>query len=108
MSPLDLSRESRSPLAGWAKLSIDHARQAATLYLDISRRSLLGAAGAAMLVCACAIAASPVHAQGWSQSWEPQPRPRLKAKPKPPLAEHLAKEPFGQIPKGPVQIVISI
>ena len=33
--------------------------------------------------------------------------PRLKPKPKPPLAEHLAKEPFGQIPKGPVQIILT-
>jgi hypothetical protein len=94
---------------GWVgKLSNDHARQMMPCLVHMSKLSSLAAASAIVLVCAFAVTASPAHAQGWSQIWEPQPRPRPKPKPKAPLPEHLAKEPFGQIPKGPVQIIISI
>jgi lipoprotein-anchoring transpeptidase ErfK/SrfK len=90
------------------KLSIDHAPHAAPRYVYMSKRSSLAAASAMVLACAFAIDASPVRAQGWNQYWEYQPKPRPKPKPRPAPAEHLSKAPFGQIPKGPVQVIISI
>jgi L,D-transpeptidase catalytic domain len=91
------------------KLSIDHALHVAPRHF-MSKRWPLAAASGIVLACAFAVNASPVRAQGWNQFWEypAQPRPRLKPKPKPPQVERLSKEPFGQIPKGPVQIIISI
>jgi lipoprotein-anchoring transpeptidase ErfK/SrfK len=110
MSALRCGRESRFHFGWVGKLSTVYARHVGPLRGDMSRRSLLGAASAVVIACAFAMTASPAHAQSWGQFWEPQyqPRPRLKPKPKPPQAEHLSKEPFGQIPKGPVQIIISI
>jgi L,D-transpeptidase catalytic domain len=87
-------------------LSTDHAPQVAPRCFYMSKRLSLTAAIA--LTCAFAVNVSPARAQGWNQFWEYQPRHRSKPKPKPPVAEHLAKEPFGQIPKGPLQIIISI
>jgi lipoprotein-anchoring transpeptidase ErfK/SrfK len=64
--------------------------------------------GAVAIGCALAAASSASaqpydlrHHQRYSRA---QPKPA----PKPPEAVHASKEPFGTIPKGPVQIIISI
>jgi lipoprotein-anchoring transpeptidase ErfK/SrfK len=70
---------------------------------------------AAAVGFALAAPAKPAAAQGWNAPWYEypgRPRPklhRLRAAP-PPAAvpEPASKEPFGQIPKGPLQIIISI
>ncbi len=63
-----------------------------------SYRALLGACALGLAVT-LATAPSPATAQAAL---------RLKAKLKPKPIEHVSKEPFGDIPKGPLQIVISI
>src|SRR5271168_2034980 len=108
MSPLGLGRELAFHFGWVGKLSNDYARQMMPCLVHMSKLSSLATASAMVFACAFAVTASPADAQGWSQFWESQPRPRPKPKPKAPLPEHLAKEPFGQIPKGPVQIIISI
>jgi hypothetical protein len=67
----------------------------------------LGVVGAVALACAFAITASPARAQSWGVYWGAH-QPKHRSKPKAAPAEHLNKEPFGQIPHGPLQIVISI
>jgi hypothetical protein len=54
---------------------------------------------------------SPARAQSWNDVYwyESRPKPRPKPKPKlPALPVAEKKEPFGDIPKGPLQIIISI
>jgi lipoprotein-anchoring transpeptidase ErfK/SrfK len=75
--------------------------------------SVLAAATAAAVALALATPVKPAAAQGWNGVWYEYPaRPRLKvrpkAKPQAPASEQVSKEPFGQIPKGPLQIIISI
>ena len=76
--------------------------------------SLMAAASAAVVAFALATPVEPAAAQGWNAAWydypaRQRPRPRLKAAPPPPaVSEQASKEPFGQIPKGPLQIIISI
>jgi L,D-transpeptidase catalytic domain len=53
-----------------------------------------------MLACSLA-AASAAAAQPQSNTWG-------RPKPKPPETEHASRHPFGIIPKGPVQIIISV
>jgi hypothetical protein len=90
-------------------LSADHLRHTGTV---VARRSLLGAASAIAVACVFVAATLPAGAQGWDSSWyEVRPKPRPKPKPRvisSAPSERPNKEPFGQIPKGPVQIVISI
>jgi L,D-transpeptidase catalytic domain len=93
-------------------LSTDHTRHIVPFHVerqvDRSGRLRLGAISAIALACTFIITASPVRAQSWGYFWEYQPRHRPKPRPKPAPIEHLNKEPFGQIPHGPVQIIISI
>jgi lipoprotein-anchoring transpeptidase ErfK/SrfK len=77
--------------------------------------SLLAAATAAIVAFALATPVKPAAAQGWNAGWydypvRSSPRRRLKAAlaPQPAAPEQVSKEPFGQIPKGPLQIIISI
>jgi lipoprotein-anchoring transpeptidase ErfK/SrfK len=75
--------------------------------------SLLAATTAALVAVALAAPVEPAAAQGWNTVWydypgRSRPRHRLKAAPQPAMPEQVAKEPFGQIPKGPLQLVISI
>jgi lipoprotein-anchoring transpeptidase ErfK/SrfK len=76
--------------------------------MGMAGRSLLGAASAIVVACAPVIAAAPADAQGWNSFWyqaRPKPKPRSQlAAP----TEKISKEPFGQIPNGPLQIIISI
>jgi lipoprotein-anchoring transpeptidase ErfK/SrfK len=77
------------------------------------KSSSLAAATAVAMTCGLAIPAKPAAAQGYGMVWYEYPaRPRLKvkARPRPQAAapEQASKEPFGQIPKGPLQIIISI
>jgi hypothetical protein len=71
---------------------------------------VLGTASAIVVACMFAVTSAPAHAQSWNSYWyefRTKPRAKPKAKPATP-PEHVSKEPFGQIPKGPLQIVISI
>jgi lipoprotein-anchoring transpeptidase ErfK/SrfK len=77
--------------------------------------SFLAASTAAIVAFALATPVKPAAAQGWNAVWydypvRSRPRPRLKAAlaPQPAVPEQASKEPFGQIPKGPLQIIISI
>jgi lipoprotein-anchoring transpeptidase ErfK/SrfK len=75
--------------------------------------SLMAAASAAVVAFALATPVQPAAAQGWNAAWydtpaRQRPRPRLRAAPPPAAPEQVSKEPFGQIPKGPLQIIISI
>ncbi len=99
---------SRSTLGWVGKVSIDHPRQIGPLRMGMARRSLLGAASAIVVACALVVAAAPADAQGWDPVWY-QARPKPKPRPRPAApAEQVSKEPFGQIPSGPLQIIISI
>jgi L,D-transpeptidase-like protein len=93
-------------------LSADHLRHVWPLGMVVARRSLLGAASAIAVVCAFVATTLPARAQSWDSYWyEVRPKPRPKPKPRiisSAPAERPNKEPFGQIPKGPLQIVISI
>lgn len=60
------------------------------------------------LACAVSVTALPARAQSWGVFWEYQPRHKPKPRSKPPQLEHANKEPFGKIPQGPLQIIISI
>ena len=76
--------------------------------MGMARRSLLRAASAIVVACAPVIAAAPADAQGWNSFWY-QARPKPKPRPRPAApSEQISKEPFGQIPNGPLQIIISI
>jgi lipoprotein-anchoring transpeptidase ErfK/SrfK len=76
--------------------------------MGMSGRALLGAASAIVVAGALVVTGSPAEAQGWDSSWY-QARPKPKPRPRPAApAEQVSKEPFGQIPKGPLQIIISI
>jgi len=79
-----------------AELSTDRARHAvAPSHQRQLKRALLGAVRAIALTGALAVAASPAAADT-----------KLKHKHK--ETEHVSKEPFGKIPNGPLQIIISI
>ncbi len=79
-----------------AELSTDRARHAvAPSHHRQLKRALLGAVRAIALAGALALAASPAAADT-----------KLKHKHK--ETEHVSKEPFGKIPQGPLQIIISI
>jgi lipoprotein-anchoring transpeptidase ErfK/SrfK len=75
-------------------------------------RCWLAVATAAIVASALVAPVKPAAAQGWNAYYYDVPRPRLRARPKPraeaPAPEKVAKEPFGQIHKGPLQIIISI
>jgi lipoprotein-anchoring transpeptidase ErfK/SrfK len=76
--------------------------------MGMARRSLLGAASAIVVACAPVIAAAPADAQGWNSFWyQARPKPKPRSQPAAPT-EKISKEPFGQIPNGPLQIIISI
>src|SRR5262249_10664436 len=75
--------------------------------------SMLAAATATVVTFALATPVKPAAAQGWTTGWYEYPaRPRLKfrpkARPQAAVPDQVSKEPFGQIPKGPLQIIISI
>jgi L,D-transpeptidase catalytic domain len=93
-------------------LSTDHLRHIVPFrverQVDRSGRLGLGAVSAIALACALAITASPARAQSWGVFWQYQPRHKPVPRPKPASAERLNKEPFGQIPQGPLEIIISI
>jgi lipoprotein-anchoring transpeptidase ErfK/SrfK len=77
------------------------------------KSSSLAAATAVAIAYGLVVPAKPAAAQGYGMVWYEYPsRPRLKlkarAKPQAPAPEQAAKEPFGQIPRGPLQIIISI
>ena len=74
---------------------------------------LLAATAAAVVAFTLPIPVKPAAAQGLNAVWYEYPaRPRLKvrpkAKPQAPVPDQVSKDPFGQIPKGPLQIIISI
>ena len=74
---------------------------------------MLATGTAIAVACALWMPARPAAAQGWNQLWYEAPvRPRLRLRPKPrpqpPIPDHVAKEPFGEVPKGPLQLIISI
>ncbi len=60
------------------------------------------AVGAITLVCA--LVAASASAQAQSSTWR-KPKPKQPAAAQ--VAKRVSKEPFGQIPKGPIQIIIS-
>jgi lipoprotein-anchoring transpeptidase ErfK/SrfK len=109
---------SRIVLTGWvANLSTDMKRVArfGRGCRDNGRfnPSVLAAATAAAVALTLAMPVKPAAAQGWNAVWYEYPaRPRLKVRPKAktqaPVPEQVSKEPFGQIRKGPLQIIISI
>ncbi len=68
-----------------------------------SGRALRGAAGAVGFILALALASSLAAAHGTLRI-----KAKVKAKHKHNETEHVSKEPFGNIPKGPLQIIISI
>jgi lipoprotein-anchoring transpeptidase ErfK/SrfK len=77
--------------------------------------AFLAAATAAIVAFALATPVQPAAAQGWNAGWpdypvRSRPRHRLRAAPpaQPAAPQQVSKEPFGQIPKGPLQIIISI
>jgi lipoprotein-anchoring transpeptidase ErfK/SrfK len=74
---------------------------------------LLAATAAAVVAFTLPLPVKPAAAQGWNAVWYEYPaRPRLKVRPKAkaqaPVPDQVSKDPFGQIPKGPLQIIISI
>src|SRR3984957_12477247 len=74
---------------------------------------LLAATAAAVVAFTLPIPVKPAAAQVLNAVWYEYPaRPRLKvrpkAKPQAPVPDQVSKDPFGQIPKGPLQIIISI
>jgi len=75
-------------------------------------RSLLAAATTAIVALTLVAPVRPASAQGWNAYYYEVQRPRLRVRPKPraqaPAPEQVAKEPFSQIRKGPLQIIISI
>ena len=82
-------------------------------YSGLFDPSLLAAATAAVVAFTLATPVKPAAAQGWNAVWYEYPaRPRLKvrpkAKPQAAVPDQVSKEPFGRIPKGPLQIIISI
>lgn len=81
-----------------ADLSTDRARLASAPSRHQFRGALLGA-------CACALAVTLATASSPATAQAPL---RVKAKLKQKQIEHVSKEPFGDIPKGPLQIVVSI
>jgi hypothetical protein len=80
-----------------AKLSPEHTQHGSAFFSHHRRRALLGSACALGFAIAIALGTSPAAA---------------KAKVKPGFGhgdkQHASKEPFGDIPKGPLQIFISI
>jgi len=89
--PLD----SRNPFGRGKNLNIAQARRSFASDPERRRRALLGSVCALGCAVAVALGSSPAAA---------------KARHKPPQkqAEHISKEPFGNIPKGPLEIFISI
>jgi hypothetical protein len=94
-------------------LSIDRAPRATPRHCHISKRSALAAVSVLALAGTLAIPVAPAAAQGWSPVWNEAPV-EVQSKPKPkvrlarPQPEPALKDPFGNIPKGPLQIIISI
>jgi lipoprotein-anchoring transpeptidase ErfK/SrfK len=76
------------------------------------KRSWLAIATLAIVPLALVTPVRPAAAQGWNAYYYEIQRPRPRARPKPraqaPAPEQVAKEPFGQLRKGPLQIIISI
>jgi lipoprotein-anchoring transpeptidase ErfK/SrfK len=74
--------------------------------------SSLVAATAATVAFTLATPVKPAVAQGWNPYYYEVQRPRLRVRAKPrlqaPASEQVSKEPFGQIRKGPLQIIVSI
>jgi lipoprotein-anchoring transpeptidase ErfK/SrfK len=84
-------------------LSTDRARNAcASSRRRQSKRALRGTAGAVGFAVALAMASAPAAAD--TQIKLKPKEIKLKHK----ETEHISKEPFGKIPKGPLQIIISI
>jgi lipoprotein-anchoring transpeptidase ErfK/SrfK len=81
-------------------------------FVCLFNRSWLAVASAATIAFMLATPIKPAAAQGWNPYYYEVQRPRLKVRAKPraqaPVPEQASKEPFGQIRKGPLQIVISI
>jgi lipoprotein-anchoring transpeptidase ErfK/SrfK len=97
-------------ISGWvAPLSNDPARHAVVPSRRRRTKSpALRVVGAVAIGCALA-AASSASAQPYDlRRHHSYARTKLKPAPKPPEAVHASKQPFGTIPKGPVQIIISI
>jgi L,D-transpeptidase catalytic domain len=83
-----------------AALSIDRKRQFAVPPDDRQRRRApLGCVSAIAVACAFAVTVAPAAA---GKQGKPKPKPAETA------AAAVGKEPFGQIPQGPLQIIISI
>ena len=81
-----------------AELNTDRAQHAVVPYCHRQPKSApLSTVCAITLGCALALIASPAAANVES-----------KARLKPKKTEHVSKDPFGNIPKGPLQIIISI
>ncbi len=86
------------PLAGWPQLSTDRERHAVAPSCHRQPKpASLGTVCTIALACALALAGSPAAA-----------KVKSKAKLKHEETEHVSKQPFGNIPKGPLQIIISI
>ncbi len=84
-----------------AQLSNDRARHAVLPPRQRHRDPVvLCAVGAIAFACSLVAASAAVAQTQWN-TWH-------KPKPKPPQTEPASKEPFGAIPKGPVQIIISV
>ncbi len=74
--------------------------------------SSLVAATVATVAFTVATPIKPAAAQGWNPYYYEVQRPRLRVRAKlrtpAPATEQVSKEPFGQIRKGPLQIIVSI
>jgi lipoprotein-anchoring transpeptidase ErfK/SrfK len=81
-------------------------------FVCLFNRSLLAAATVAIVALTLVAPVRPAAAQGWNAYYYEVQRPRPRVRPKPraqaPASEQVAKEPFGQLRKGPLQIIISI
>ncbi len=99
LSRLKLRSSNRIYLLGWvAQLSTDYAQLAAAApFRRRLKRTLLGAVGMIALACMLAGAAAPGPAHA-----------KTPTAPKRAEATRASREPFGHIPKGPLQLIISI
>jgi len=89
-------------ISGWVvNLSNELARHAVLPRRQRQREPAARCALGAIAFACSLVAASPAGAQTQWNTWH-------KPKPKPPETEHAGKEPFGAVPKGPVQIIISV
>jgi hypothetical protein len=85
--------------SGWLQLIIDRTGQATRAVCRWSKRVRCFGPGAASVAAALALVSWPVAADA---------RTAAAPRPEPSQTEHANKDPFGHIPKGPVQIIISI